>query len=168
MGGMFALALEYKGFPPTKRAYNEVKKEVFLDVGRMWHERFRPLHFTEAGKARYGYFLRKGEGMVKGSKAYKRSYTGRKERLFGHTKPLVFSTEGERLSRLEDVRATSNMGKVILPRKFNFKHPKSRINMREELTRVTAGETRELIEFADLRLASRLRQLPPTTTSKKL
>lgn len=166
---MLGISVHYRGAHPLRRRdwNTEVAEPVFRDAGEYWHDQFRAKHFTAEGAAEYGYYRRKGEGLPRNSKAWRRSYTGRKHARFGHTRPLVYTGEGERLSRVRDVRANSRRVRVILPNKFNFRHPKSRINMREEVTRVSQREEQELIARADRQVHARLARIR-AAESKKL
>lgn len=166
---MLGIEVHYRGAHPLRRRdwNTEVAEPVFRDAGEYWHRQFRAKHFTEAGAQEYGYYQRKGEGLPRGSKAWRRNYTGRKFARFGHTRPLVYTGEGERLSRMRDVRATSKRVRVVLPRKFNLKHPKSRIRMRDELTRISPREEQLIIARADRQVQQRLARIK-TTESKKL
>lgn len=155
---MLGLDLKFTGHPLTKRAFNAMKNEVLADAGRRWHREMRPKHFTTAGAREYNYRPRKGERGNTDRKGFRRSYTGRKLRMMGHTRPLEFTGEGKRLSRIQDVRATSKRVRVILPRKFNFRNPHSQINMREELTTISKREEELLIESAGELLVRRMNE----------
>jgi hypothetical protein len=127
------------------KAHNEAAKEGWQETGRYWVANIRDKHFTQAGAREYGYTKRKGEGMVRGSKAYKRSYTGRKEARFGHTRPLEFSGKSRSLTRTARISGTAKGATVRMNAPaLNFKHPKSQIVMRDELTRISQPEAREL------------------------
>ena len=153
---MFSLRLKYTGFPPEKRKYNNAVKAVLAQTAKNWHQEYYEHHFTTAGAADYGYYKRKGEGMGRGSKGYSRSYTGRKEKRFGHTLPLRFTSTGYRLGKVARIQATHKMGKAILPTAFNFRHAKSRIMMRDELTRVLPREQDHLRQLADAEMGRQI------------
>jgi hypothetical protein len=166
---MLGIEIHYKGAHPLRRRdwNREVAEPTLRDAGEFWHNTFLRKHFTEAGAQEYRYIKRKGEGMARGSKEWKRSYTGRKFQRFGHTRPLVFSGEGERLARVRDVRTTSKRVRVVLPNKFNFRHPKSKIRMRDELTAISSREEQAIVARADQivhRMLGRIRN----TERKKL
>ncbi len=129
----------------TKRELNEDKADAYAETGRYWHKHFRPKHFTKEGAREYGYLPRKGEPGNPHPKGFWASYTGRKLREQKHKLPLVWSGQSRALSAMGRVRATSKGVKVTMPaRALNFKHPKSKIKMAEELRTVSAGELREL------------------------
>jgi hypothetical protein len=60
-----------------------------------------------------------------------RSYTGRKLKKFGHTRPLEFSGTARRLVRTASISSTSNGSRVRYPgaRVFNYKNPFSNPSM---------------------------------------
>ena len=103
-------------------------------------------------RGEYGYKPRDGE-TSSGSRAFFRSYTGKKQKYMHHTLPLVWS--GELRDSTKDFRieatATSNGSRVriVLPssQKANFKNQFTNINMREELTTVSPKEGEELSEI---------------------
>lgn len=79
-------------------------------------------------------------------RVYNRTYTRRKERQFGHSKPLNFTGAGmlEALSNPK-IRSNSKQARVVLPSKFNFKSQYSRISMRDEITRLIPTEVADLL-----------------------
>lgn len=158
---MFSLQLKYTGFPPEKRKYNNAVKAVLAQTARNWHQEYYEHHFTHAGASDYGYFKRKGDGMGHGAKGYRRTYTARKERRFGHKLPLRHTSTGYRLGKVAQIRSTHQMGRVVLPTVFNFRHSKSRIMMREELTKVLPRELDHLRQLADTEMG---RQIHSTST----
>lgn len=139
-----------------KSVVNRAVKSSLSAAALAWHQRYYEGHFTAAGGAQYGYFQRKGEGQPRDSKAFRRSYAGRKLRKFGHGDPLKFSGDAYRRGKVAIVRATSKQAKVVLPSKFNWKHPKSRIVMRDELTRVLPAESDALRGIAEIEMGRHL------------
>lgn len=147
------LKVRYQGAVPGvtlgRRELNQVLEKAWFPPGKNWHEQFRPKHFTKEGAAEYGYEPRKGEQSGTSGKAFWRSYTGRKLKKFGHTLPLVFSGELRDKARTARIEATSKGVRVFLTNagKANFHHPKSTIDMRAELTRISIAEMRESTEI---------------------
>jgi len=142
-----AFNIKYSGPIPrhVRARLRRILKEGYQYIGIFWHRHYRAKHFTREAYQEYYYTPRKGEG--KTGKAFWRSYTGRKQRRFGHTRPLVWSGESERASRRRDVRATSKGVKIFIhANKLNFRNPHSNINMREEMTRVSTRERETLVE----------------------
>lgn len=128
------------------RAVQQHTRDALAAMGREWHARYMPQHFEESAFQRYGYYQRKGMGLAADSRAFRRSYTGRKIRKTGANRPLVFTGETFALARLLKLRVTSKQARVILPQGLNRKHPKSRISMRDEVTRLNPDEVRALLD----------------------
>ena len=149
--------IKYTGLVPKgmkKRVFNDILREAYTETGRYWHERYLPDHFTVQGARKYGYKKRKGEG--ESGKSFWKSYSGQKKKYKGHMRPLVFSGEGETQSRLFRPRATKKGVAVILPRKFNYRHPNSEVNMREEITATTPDEIADMQRFFEREVQKRL------------
>jgi hypothetical protein len=141
-----------------KRAFNAASKSAWYDVAVRFHAEYRDKRFTEEHAREAGYGHRKGELMARGTKAFRQSYTGRKLRIKGHTRPLEFSGETRQLVRMASISSTAKGGKAAYAgaSKFNFKHPKSKIRMSEEFRRVTAKEAEALGQYYDQRLDQHL------------
>lgn len=137
-----------------KRAYNAASKAAWYDVALRFHSEYRDKRFTEDHAREADYGRRKGELMSRGTSQFRKSYTGRKLRIKGHTRPLEFSGETRRKVRMASISSTSKGGKAAYSgaSKFNFKHPKSKIRMSEEFRRITAKEADQLGQYYDDRL----------------
>lgn len=124
------------------KVFNVSKKEAWYQNALYFHQHMRDDRFTEAHAKEAGYAARKGEQMAQGTKAFRASYTGRKLKRFGHTRPLEYSGESRRNVRMASISSTSKGGKASYrgAAKFNFRHPKSKIRMNEEFTRLTQTE----------------------------
>lgn len=114
-------------------------KNVFQAGGEFYHENYVDLHFRNSASLRYGYRPRSGEPGSKnppGSKYYKRTYTWRKLKKFGHTRPLEWTGESRALANVRDVRSTSKWARIYShARVLNFKPW-----LFEELSRVIPQE----------------------------
>lgn len=152
---------KFRKYGLKKRQINNAVKDALKTMAEAWHSRFLPLHFDESANQRYGYTTRKGGGMSPSQKGYTSSYVGRKRRKLGHNRPLVFSgaARSEALGSPK-IRGTHKEARVVLPSKFNFRHPKSRVNMREEITRIIPEESRVLLDIGRARFRQ-LIQSPP-------
>lgn len=159
LGGILNLKLDRQELGVTGRQFQQLKRTTFAAMGREWHAHYRHLHFLEGAFARYGYTRRKGMRQAPGSKGFRSTYTGRKLRKYGHFRPLVFSGDSEQLSRLLDLRVSANQARVVLPRGFNRKNPKSQIDMRAELTRVLQPEADEIAQVGATALGRELDDL---------
>ncbi len=83
--------------------------------------------------------------------------------MFGHTRPLEFSGETRNKVRAASINATNKMGRAAYPgaSKFNFRHPKSKIRMNEEFTRLLPHEVEQLGEYYDSNWTSNSRNSIP-------
>lgn len=122
-----------------RREYGKATKEAFVAAGRLWHQKFRPKHFTKAGAREYRYAPRT------------RSYTARKFREFGHRLPLVWSGETRNLARNRKIKATAKMMRVIINAPTLNRLGKGKnsvdIDMRDEMTRVSTRERRAMVNL---------------------
>lgn len=147
------LAIEVKldgieGLP--KRRVNNALKRANIATGLHFRRNFLKHRFTQQGGRRLNYTPRSGELRVGLPDSRRpRSYAARKLRKLGHSDPLVFSGEGRRLALHgpQIVRATKDTIRIPLPRKFNFRNPKSRVVMSDEIRRVTDREAAALSKF---------------------
>ena len=144
---------------PTPRSMRKVwtasSRTAFADTGEHFHDHYRDRRFTHSHARAAGYKRRKGEGQPVGSKSRKRSYTGRKESRYGHSRPLEFSGKTrDKIETAYKVTSTSKKGRVAYrgARVFNFRPPKSQINMAEEFRRLLPEEEVQLGQHYDSRL----------------
>lgn len=157
---MYRLVIEIREAGPTprgmKRAVGNAFKEAYDVTGRHWQQTMLPKHFTRAGAREYGYTPRKGEQSGTG-KGFWRTYTGRKQKYLGHTRPLVYSGASETLAMRGIVRATRKQAVVPIPAPtLNYKPPRSSINMRQEVTTVSDREIPDLVRVFEQELHRRL------------
>lgn len=141
--------VQYSGATPdhmTKRNVNRLKRFAWQELGEWFHKHLMPKRFTQEGARELDYSPRAGEQLGLDRKAFWRSYTGRKLRQKGHTKPLVFSGESEALAtRIRDIRATGKGARVINhARKLNFHSRRMSMRMNEEVTRISPREAEQL------------------------
>lgn len=90
------------------------KKAAWYALGLMWHLDIRPEHFTKAGAQRYGYAPRGGEPGNPDPYGYWRSYTGKKQKKYHHTKPLTLTGRSQRATRMATVTSTSKGARVAV------------------------------------------------------
>jgi len=165
-----SITLTYRGPTPkaARKELNSILRKGFHLMGVYWHRFFRGKHFTEAGGRQYRYKKRRP------------SYVARKRRLQKHNDPLVWSGRSRMLSRVRRVRATATGGirsgqrlrgrvRVTMPvRTLNLRPKGGRINLRDELTRVSAPEARRLAALFARYLTSRLKAMRTKTTKERL
>lgn len=161
-----AIILRETGPTPrlAKRAHNQIIKDTLAETAAN-HHRFMPKHFTVAGGREYGYKPRKGEGLT--GRDFWRSYTGRKKKQKGHTRPLTWSGASETLARIRDVRAVAKRATLIQhARGLNRRNPKSDIDMREEIRTVSESEARVAVQFAGRTLRGKYANIRATQVTK--
>jgi hypothetical protein len=146
-----------------KRVYNnEILKPAWDWLGRHFHQRYLPLRFTVAGGNRLRYTPRSGQRTGK-----RGTYMDWKRRKLGHVDPLVKGGESRGLAKIRDVRATSKGVRIVNhARKLNFRNPKSRIDMAEEVRSISWQEGRELTRKLDEVIGHRLKRFRKVTSKK--
>jgi hypothetical protein len=122
--------IELSGLPAMKKSHlNPLFKKSWNHVGVQWRRRYLRGHFTQAGGRKYGY------------KPRKKTYTKRKLRERRHTRPLEYWGEAKNIAMSQrKLRSTKEYVVIKLPRKLNFKHPRSDIRMSEEIRAVIPQE----------------------------
>ncbi len=130
-----------------KRALPRLNKAAWKAAGIFWHTEFRPLHFLRSATRRYGYLPRSGSRLPRGSKGFRRSYSGRKLRKYHHMKPLVFSGQSRDLTKIRNIKATSKGVRVSMNAPALNARPKDgRIRMHKELRKVIPAEREAIAE----------------------
>lgn len=138
-----------------KRELNNILRECWFAVGTHWLLKFRPKHFTRAGAREYGYTPRKPDyearkkraAMTANIKLRKASGTWVSgSRARGEPEPLVWSGQSREDTKFGRVSATKNGVRITMnaPR-LNWRNPNSRINPRDELTRISDAEQKTLM-----------------------
>jgi hypothetical protein len=147
--------------------WRKIQKEALRDGGVFWHGTFLPIHFTREAYQRYGFMPRMGEGGT-ASKNFKRSYTGRKLRKWGHTNPLVWSGISRRLAtarRPNGVRATAQYCRIPIPAPaLNFRPKGGRINLRREVLAIIQPEVDAVARIAQRSTTARIKRIRHTET----
>jgi hypothetical protein len=176
---MINFFLKYRGTTPgqlARRALNDIMRAAYQQLGLYWVLHFRAKHFTNAGATEYGYAPREGERGRPGKLGFKRSYTGRKLRIAGHTRPLVSGRDDPKnkpsseamTKRSATVQAFSANKrsrvevKMTAPR---LNYTRGAINMRRELTTISRPEQTILQRLLNRYLDSRFRNLNTTTSA---
>lgn len=149
--------MKWEGFPNITRAeLRGLIKKQYVAIGKHWHTHFRPLHFRELGKARYGYTPRSPQ------------YEFRKKKSKKHTRPLWWSglsnQSSKDIKRFDATRYGVNV-RMHAPA-LNFKPPNSNIHMIKELQSYTADEMQTLADLMVTGLATRCARFSKTTTRR--
>ena len=158
----------------SKSTFNNIMKEVWYYAGLKWHTDMRPKHFTTAGGREYGYTARAKGYMLRKAHGYKASETagGPGVKVGGHQRPLWFSGASERDSRRESISSTSKGATVhVFAPRLNFRPVGGRINLADEMTRVSDPEQvaigdyvlSTLIRAFDSHKEARVRRIGDTT-----
>jgi hypothetical protein len=161
------ISVQYDGFVPrpnevTVRQWNTMKREAWSEAGEDLHARFLEKKFSREGAAEYGYTPRSGES-GRTTKNFWTSYTGRKLRRYGHTRPLELTGELRSLVRLHRVEAVSTSDhstvRIFLPaaQKANLQNPHSPIDMAGELRDVSERDLEQACAVVDRKLDQLLR-----------
>lgn len=159
--GIRYVGLIFRPGDQTLRDWNDLRRAAWDEIGEEWRDAMRPKHFTHAGAKEYGFLPRSGEQSGIGAKFW-RSYTGKKQRKFHHTLPLVWSGELRDLSRVTRIQShatSSDSGtRVVMPmaNKANFRNPHSKIDLRDELTRVSDPESAQLTSHLGHKIEQKL------------
>jgi len=151
---MLKFTLEPPGPPPglTKSDYNAACAVAFAEMGTLWHTRYLPKHFTHAGARKYHYVPRQGQGPM-GGQRFRQSYTGRKERYYGHTLPLVYTGTSRTRALIQKIRANSRGVRVVIDAPaLNFIPKGGRISLRDEVTRIADDEWQAMERAFEARL----------------
>ncbi|QDV87405.1 hypothetical protein [Planctomycetes bacterium TBK1r] len=142
--------------------------KAYQETGDVFHRDHKDDRFTETHAKKAGFLPRSGSALDRLSKDFRKSYTGRKLRLKGHTRPLEFtgktrrSTESHRIDAVSSI-LTDGDGKgevqVSYPQAkgFNRKSRHTDIDMRDEFQRVTAAEQQQLGKVFKKSLADNLK-----------
>lgn len=98
------IKIERKGPTPgvARKRHNRIAKVVWADVAIVWGEVMRPKHFTEAAVSEYRY------------RKLSKQYEDRKQRYFGHRRPMVYTGETEQRTANYQVRSTSKGATVSM------------------------------------------------------
>jgi len=147
--------IKYRGAKPSLPAkqFTPIKKDGFDHIARMWFLDYRPKHFTRAGAREYGYAPRVGELLPRASKAFRRSYYGRKLKKLGHADPLVFSGASKRATAAATIVAFGTGSRIKMPAgNLRWRNKHSKIDMMDEMRRVSASEVQALTEALDKRI----------------
>jgi len=128
------------------RRLNGMKNNSWVDAATLFHVEMRDRRFTHAHATAAGYTKRS------------RKYEKRKLKKWGHTYPLQFTGKTRRDVRAAQISTTSNGAKVAYAgaRVFNFRNPKSQVNMAVEFTTILPSEANELASEFDKSLDKQL------------
>ena len=157
-----AVNITYNGFiPKMKRGeQNNILRDSYTDLGDHFFENNLPRRFTAQGGRMLGYAQRSPR------------YRKRKQRLFGHNLPLVFSgkTRSRALSSLTRIIARAKKGEGSLELRVNVPALNLRNgsgpNLREEFERIAETETGPLERVLEASATKRFNDYSASETFK--
>jgi len=133
---MITITMTETGATPkiARRELNKLYKKMFMAGAGWWHGRFEKKHFTARGAAQYKYRRRS------------KKYTAKKQRIFGHTLPLVFTGQSRILASIRDIRGTAKGARAVIHARGLNRRPRNAPgkSMREEMTTVSRSEERSI------------------------
>lgn len=156
-----------------RKAFNAASKESWAQAAIEHHRENTEKRFTPEHARRAGYTSRKGQNMSRQAAIRAGTYYGRK--LSSPTKgggpgradPLVYTGTTKQRARTANVVASRSGAKLRFNTPaLNFKHPRSRVNMREEFTRILTEEQQDIARSYDAGLDRRLNADTTTTTQR--
>ncbi len=133
-----------------KSEVNRLTKESLVAAAENHYREYMPLHFTMAAYSRYGYGARSAK------------YLAKKNKIYGHVLPLVYSGKSKELALGGDPKIEATRHKATLvqrARGLNRRRPGSQIYMNREISAVTQSEINTASRVAGrtyLRLAREL------------
>lgn len=144
-----------------KSEVNAASKDAFAFIGRMWRAKYLPLHFGDRATQRYGYTKREGADIARSrGKFATRTYSFKKYRLVGHTRPLEFTGESKQRALSEEkIYATKDRVIVRLPQAFNRRARDSQVRMADEIRAVRPEEVAHLRRLFANRLRDTLKAM---------
>jgi hypothetical protein len=177
---MIVFTLKETGATPgvMRREYPKVAKAAFLKAGRFWQSKMLPGHFTRKAISKYDYQPRQGdrgsavksrliETKVGGKTIFRRTslkstYTAKKKRLKGHTKPLVWTGASRALSGTGRVTSTKSRFRVTV----RAPTLNRRLHMRREVVAVTPDEAVRLGEMIENFITVRFNRMKQRTRKR--
>lgn len=134
-----------------------VRTQLFA-AGEYWHKHFRKRHFQAGAFQRYRYTPRT------------KRYQWRKLKRGLGNNPLVFTGVSRTLSEGKTIRATSEKVDVAMPtNRLNLKNTRSKgaiVDMRDELTQISADEHSEIDQLMESGLRRYLTNPTVTKTTR--
>ncbi len=133
-----------------RRNAKRLLKNALLKGMQFYRRSIHPQHFTVAGARKYGYRRRT------------RKYREAKKRVKGHSRPLVWSGESERRSSRSRITGTASRVRMFINApnlNFSPKGGEKRIDMLDEVTRVTNADARAVFGVVRKRFHERRRRL---------
>lgn len=167
---MILIEITQKGPTPglmTKKEFNKLVLEPsWIDVGTLYHKEMVPLRFTKAGARALRFKARQGDSKLP-SRTDAPSYTDRKEELFGHDTPMVWTGDSRDDALFASIKSTFK-GVTISIKAPNLlkKTSDGRIRKADEFRRVSAPEKRRLAKTMEKSIQRRIDGFKKKKTEK--
>lgn len=144
-----------------QKVYTAGSKKAWFEAAKYYHGTYRPKRFTEGHALAAGYKKRSDEDLPFGSKAFWRSYIGRKIRIKKHRHPLEWSGRTREGSKFATIATTRLDARVKYPnvRVLNF-----RPGLQDEFRRLLSDEAKQLGRVYDGSLTRALKADNSTDT----
>jgi len=128
-------------------AWRAISKVAWERAGEVWHSEILPKHFQAGAEREYGYQRRS------------RRHNERKQRKFGHRRPLEFTGDLKRhVTRVRDIRTVGDnsrrrgAAKVVLHGPsylYAYRKDANQPNKARELQAVSRGDARRIARVMD-------------------
>lgn len=146
------ITIRERGPTPRKlrKVYTAAKRVAWLATGKLFHLEMRDKRFTSEHGRKAGYAPRQGEVAGLGRRWWS-TYTGQKQKKWGHTRPLEWSGETRRAVKSANITSTTKGARVAYPgaRKLNYRRWPTSPHMAEEFRRLLPDEITPLANTFD-------------------
>lgn len=167
---MMAIEITQRGPTPglmTKKVWNKIVAEpAWIDVGTLYHKDMLPSRFTKFGARALRFKARQGDDKLP-SRSEADSYTDRKEKLFGHDTPMVWTGDSRDSALFAMIKSTFKSVIISINTPNLTKRTRDgRIRMSDEVRRVSAPEKRRLAKKMEKSIQQRIDSFRKTKTEK--
>ena len=142
-------ATEYGYAPRQGERSAGMAAGAYDPTGELHHKGPRGDADLTSGGGYRGRWRSKDDPALPAGTAFTRSYTAQKLRAKGHTYPLVWSGRSKARSEIQDIRPTAKGVRIVINAPALNLRPgrHGRINLRDEMTEISAGEEHTLTEL---------------------
>ena len=171
---MYSIRIEHHGPVPgslnlRQREWNALVREAWRQVGVMWHREIMRKHFSRQAYAEYDYAPRQGESGRPDPRGFRRSYTGQKLKMMGHTNPMVYTGESQRRAQSARIHAVATRNRsgvdvILNTPALNFGRGK-RVDMPVEMKRFSPRDAIDCIRLHRRIMEAKLREIRNTTST---
>jgi hypothetical protein len=140
-----------------KSEINRLTKEALIAAAENHYREYMPMHFTMAAYSRYGYKPRSAK------------YLAKKNKIYGHVLPLVYSGTSKNLALSGEPKISATRHRATLiqrARGLNRRRPGSQIHMNREISAVTQSEVNTASRVAGREYLRLARELSVSKTTR--